>query len=194
MNPAPNLVSGMIIKACELILAGQYEASLALIKVSRAYDSQNEFLHFLDHRIEKFYKESARADMSQEERRGFIRSLQGIVIEALEKAEGAPKPDLDERKIDYLQAMKNSFLARAEYYMGREEYQNALIEVERVFLIDPDNEDAAGRQEQLRMLISERKSRVADEQEADQQISANSDKIFVIKATPKVEEEVPTKE
>jgi hypothetical protein len=176
MNTVQRLLAGQIRRACELIFMGNYEASLATIVVTRSYDSENEFLHFLEHRFEKLCEEAKQQTLSQEDRKSFVRSMRVIIAEALEKAADAPGTNEKESYRKALEAIKQSLFTRAEHYIGREEYRFAMTEIQRVYILDPGNLMAKQFEHRLKHLIASQDAR---------KIPANSDNVFVIEATRK---------
>jgi hypothetical protein len=176
MNTVQRLLAGQIRRACEMILMGDYEGSLATIMVTRSYDTGNEFLHFIEHRFEKLCKEAKQEVLTEEDRKGFVRSLRVIIAEALEKAADAPGTDEKESYRRGIEAIKQSLFKRAEHFIGKEKYRFAMTEIERIFILDPGNLVAKQFEHRLRSLIRSQE---------EKQISANREKIFVIEATRK---------
>jgi len=176
MNTVQKLLAGQIRRASEMILMGDYEGSLATIVVTRSYDPGNEFLHFLEHRFQKLREEAKHKVLSQEDRKGFVRSLQVIIAEALEKATDPPGTDEKESRRKAIEAIKQSFFTRAEHYIGREEYLFAMTEIQRIYILDPGNLVAKQFEHRLRHLIATQEAR---------HVSANAGKVFTIEASKK---------
>jgi TonB family protein len=148
--------------------AGQFGDALKVVREAKALEPRNIYILAFEKQIEQLVELSEAKLLSDEQRSDIIESLPGIIERATESS-NAPssavpvsdtRSELDrerEERAAALEWLKNQYFQHAHEYVRKGEYQHALAEIRRVFIIDPNNKIAKDFEKQIDQLISLRK-------------------------------------
>jgi tetratricopeptide (TPR) repeat protein len=162
--------------------------ALAILEIARASDSNNIYLGALKRQLETMFNLQRAGDLNTEKKILLLESVPGIVECAVRehRRQGRPateRPDAGhpaasaqeaERE---LEALKLLYFQRASKHVMAGEYEKALAEVERVFVVDPSNSIAKQYAQRVEQLIQQaRKLAAAPEPEqAIEEVAASAD-------------------
>ena len=133
----------------QLTAEGQYSTALGVIRSLRASDPKNIFVIALEKQIEKLLAllyDPALSDPQQQQE--IIESIPNLLQRALEQVKkNEVRPSADEiRHTDERQAalanLKSSYFRLADGYLKNRQYLEALDEIKRVLILEPENERA----------------------------------------------------
>jgi TonB family protein len=148
--------------------AGQYRDALSVVRESKVLEPRNIYILAFEKQVEQLAELSEMNMLSDEQRADILESLPGIIERAAESSNApqdtAPARDTRaelnrerEERAAALEWLKNQYFQHAHEYVRKEEYQHALAEIRRVFIIDPNNKIAKDFEKQIDQLISLRK-------------------------------------
>ncbi len=192
---AQALVRRLLGEARDHATAGAFQEALAAVRKARGLEPSNVFILAFERQIEQIQEHLASGTLSDDQRRDIIDSLAGIVqsatseTEAPAPAEGVaaqpePVPEQREQVRAARQWLKNQYLQRAHSHVLKKEYDKALSEIRRVFIID--ERDRFAREFEMKVLqmqeLSRRKTLVFSEDGLEKEAGA----------TPKVPAPTPT--
>lgn len=173
---AQALVRRLLGEARDHAGSGAIQEALTTIRKARGLDPSNVFILAFERQIEQIQEHLASGTLTDEQRKDIIDSLGGIVANATAAEEppaaapdaaGQPEPAPEQREQVRAarQWLKNQYLQRAHSYVLKKEYDKALSEIRRVFIID--DRDRFAREFELKVLqmleLSRRKTLVFDE-------------------------------
>ncbi len=148
--------------------AAQYGEALALVREAKALEARNIYILAFEKQVEQLAELAGMKLLSDEQRTDIIESLPGIIERAAESSNApsstAPPPDTRaelnrerEERAAALEWLKNQYFQHAHDYVKKGEYQHALAEIRRVYIIDPNNTIAKDFEKQIDQLIQLRK-------------------------------------
>ncbi len=148
--------------------AGQYRDALRIVREAKALEARNIYILAFEKQVEQLAELSETKLLSDEQRADIIESLPGIIERAAEISNApsstAQAPDTRtelnrerEERAAALEWLKNQYFQHAHDYVRKGEYQHALAEIRRVYIIDPNNTIAKDFEKQIDQLISLRK-------------------------------------
>jgi hypothetical protein len=174
---AQALVRRLLGEAKDHANSGAIQEALSAIRKVRGLDPSNVFILAFERQIEQLQEHLASGTLTDDQRKDIIDSLTGIVQNATasdvppeqrsEEVPGQtePAPEQREQVRAARQWLKNQYLQRAHSYVLKKEYDKALSEIRRVFIID--DRDRFAREFELKVLqmqeLSRRKTLVFDE-------------------------------
>lgn len=173
---AQALVRRLLGEARDHAGSGAIQDALTAIRKARGLDPSNVFILAFERQIEQIQEHLASGTLTDDQRKDIIDSLGGIVANATAAeappaaapdAAGQPEPAPEQREQVRAarQWLKNQYLQRAHSYVLKKEYDKALSEIRRVFIID--DRDRFAREFELKVLqmleLSRRKTLVFDE-------------------------------
>lgn len=173
---AQALVRRLLGEAKDHANSGAIQEALNAIRKVRGLDPSNVFILAFERQIEQIQEHLASGTLTDDQRKDIIDSLAGIVQNATasevqpersEEATGQPEPAPEQREQVRAarQWLKNQYLQRAHSHVIKKEYDKALSEIRRVFIID--DRDRFAREFELKVLqmqeLSRRKTLVFDE-------------------------------
>jgi hypothetical protein len=158
---AQDLVRRLLGEAQEHANAGSFGEALADIRKAHALDPANVFILAFERQIEQIQEHSASGTLGPDQRQDILDSLAGIVAKATvaevpaPTAEGTkvthePEPAEREQVRAARQWLKNQYLQRAHSHVVKKEFDQALAEIRRVFIID--DRDRFAREFELKIL------------------------------------------
>ncbi len=173
---AQALVRRLLGEARDHAGSGAIQEALTAIRKARGLDPSNVFILAFERQIEQIQEHLASGTLTDDQRKDIIDSLAGIVANATAaeapptpapETAGQPEPAPEQREQVRAarQWLKNQYLQRAHSYVLKKEYDKALSEIRRVFIID--DRDRFAREFELKVLqmleLSRRKTLVFDE-------------------------------
>jgi periplasmic protein TonB len=135
--------------------AGEYTDAMAALRETRASVTDNVYLGALEKQLRQLIDLSEHRTLSADQRSEILEPLSGIIEKALGSVRQSipvqPLPvtsvrlsatlDTDERQ-QALDRLKVQYFEQASRHLSAGEYDLALSEIRRVFVIDPDNSTA----------------------------------------------------
>jgi hypothetical protein len=173
---AQALVRRLLGEARDHATSGAFQETLSSVRKARGLDPSNVFILAFERQIEQIQEHLASGTLSDDQRKDIIDSLAGIVENATaaeaqpaqpQESAGQPEPAPEQREQVRAarQWLKNQYLQRAHSHVLKKEYEKALSEIRRVFIID--DRDRFAREFELKVLqmleLSRRKTLVVDE-------------------------------
>jgi protein TonB len=162
-NPADVLTFEQLLRdVSEKTETSDYAEALAILEIAHSSDPGNIYIAALKRQLESLFTLHAGNELTEEHRRELTDPMPGIVECALREFQqphtpvtkhshaappgapaAAPPPELqpltEEMASKELEALKLLYFQRASKFVMRGEYEQALSEVQRVFVVDPEN-------------------------------------------------------
>ncbi len=137
---------------------GKVDDALAELKEVKAADTKNIYLIALEKQILKL-KDPATPPEGHDE---IIKSLTPMIERAISDsqrrlAEKAQEPKESKEKEAALEKLKSQYLQRADEYVEKGDYNHALEEIRRIYIIDPGNVVAKEYEQKIEQLIQIKK-------------------------------------
>jgi tetratricopeptide (TPR) repeat protein len=148
--------------------AGTYDDALAVVRTAKALEPRNVYILAFERQIEQLIELTRSHLVTDEQRTDILDSIPGIV----EKAADAEASELVTRQVvenaqsraaslereqkekaAALEWLKNQYFQHAHDYVNKGEYEHALTEIRRVYIIDPANVTAKEFEEQIEQLV-----------------------------------------
>jgi len=153
-SPGEDL-AGHLAKAHADVETGNYLEALACAQRAKDLEPNNIYVLALEKQIEQLIELSEGDGLTDEQRSDILESIPGIIDRAVEgpppeepddeaaigEAAPAPKANRADREAA-LEWLKNQYFQHAHDYVRKGEYNNALAEIRRVFIIESTNETA----------------------------------------------------
>jgi len=152
--------------------SGKFTDALAIIKEVKAADAKNIYLIAIEKQIAKLCDSS----LAEEIRSGIVKSLPSMLDRAIgdiQRRASAAKPDESqkEQKEAALEKLKSQYFQRADDYVEKHEYQRALEEIRRIYIIEPGSIVAKEYEQKIEQLAV-----LHDRSEAEKAASAEKEK------------------
>jgi protein TonB len=163
-----------------------YADALAIIKEVRAADVKNIYLVAIEKQIAKLTDTS----LPQENRTAIVKSLPAMINRTVSdiqrKAPQQPTPPVAEesqkgQKEAALDKLKKQYFQRADEYVEKKEYQHALEEIRRIYIIEPGSVVAKEYEQKIEQLA-------ALQARGEAQTASAEEEKKVAKAAPVVEQ------
>jgi TonB family protein len=136
--------------------SGDYAEALALLEIASSSDPENIYIAALKRQLESLFNLDMQNQLDDDRRRELTDPLPGIIECAMREfnqphlrpahrppAPPAPSPEdhasTEDSASKELEALKLLYFQRASKFVMRGEYEQALAEVQRVFVVDPEN-------------------------------------------------------
>jgi len=134
---------------------GKFADALATIKEVKTADSKNIYLIAIEKQIAKLCDST----LPEENRSGIVRSLPSMIdraISDIQRRTPVPKADESqkEQKEAALEKLKNQYFQRADDYVEKKEYQRALEEIRRIYIIEPGSVVAKEYEQKIEQLAA----------------------------------------
>jgi tetratricopeptide (TPR) repeat protein len=164
----PRQLADLLSTARERVEAGEFADALTTVRDAKRLHPRNVYVLAFERQVEQLAELSAAGKLGDDERTDIFESLPGIVDRALEgTGDIAPSaaPPKDQAAIERERAeraaahewLKNQYFQHAHDYVKDGEYDHALAEIRRVFIIDPENKIARDFELQIDELARIRK-------------------------------------
>ena len=158
---AQALIQRLLTEAHEHAGKEKYKEALVAIRKARALDSSNIYILAFERQVEQLSESTAAGTITELQKSDILESLPGIIEQArvnqapLTPPEAAgeerrPTPEQQEQLRAARQWLKNQYFQRAHEHVKNQEYDNALAELRRVFIIE--SEDQFAREFELKIL------------------------------------------
>jgi TonB family protein len=149
--------------------AGNFRGALVTLREAKSVEPRNIYILAFEKQVEQLAELSDMHLLSDEQRADILESIPGIIERAMEgsraAAEAAPARDTRtelnkerEERAAALEWLKNQYFQHAHDYVRKGEYQHALAEIRRVYIIDPNNRIAQDFEKQIDQLIALRQT------------------------------------
>jgi len=135
--------------------ASKFTDALSTIKEVKTADSKNIYLIAIEKQIAKLCDSS----LPEESRSGIVRSLPSMIdraISDIQRRASVPKVDESqkEQKEAALEKLKSQYFQRADDYVEKQEYQRALEEIRRIYIIEPGSVVAKEYEKKIEQLAA----------------------------------------
>jgi len=146
--------------------SGDYNEALSLLRPAKSLEPRNIYILAFEKQLEQLIEFKQRNILSDEQRSDIMDSLPGIVERALggsagiQGEAGSPAGDRQEaeetgrsgeERSAAFEWLKNQYFQHAHEHVRKGEYQNALGEIRRVYIIDPGNKVARDFERQIQV-------------------------------------------
>jgi TonB family protein len=143
-----------LMSKCRLrIDEGLYSRGLDVLREAKELDPKNIYLIALERQVKSLVGEGFKKTLTPKDRKEILGSIPEIMRRSLndtEKRESQlqhqpDKPDLDveelraRERLRAIKRQKESYVQLAEEYIDRGDYERALDEIRRIYIIDPEN-------------------------------------------------------
>jgi TonB family protein len=145
---------------------GNYAGALAEVRAAKALEPKNVYILAFEKQAEQLGTLESSKLLTDESRTDILESIPAIIEKAVELSHnssgvtdvtGLGKPVIDlarerQEKAAALEWLKNQYFQHAHEYVRKGEYQHALAEIRRVYIIDTDNRIARDFEKQIEQL------------------------------------------
>jgi periplasmic protein TonB len=150
----------------------KFAEALAIIKDVKAADAKNIYLIAIEKQIAKLND----ASLPEENRNGIVKSLPAMIDRAIgdiQRRASTHKPEESQKdqKEAALEKLKSQYFQRADDYVEKHEYQRALEEIRRIYIIEPGSivaKEYEQKIEQLATLHSRNEAQAAADVESQE--------------------------
>jgi tetratricopeptide (TPR) repeat protein len=146
-------IGGYLDLANERLHQGEFAGAIEAIRSAKSLEPKNIYVLAFEKQTEELLELQQGGTLTDEQRTDIFDSIPSIVEKALElsrtssgvtdiSALGKQLQDFarqSEEKAAALEWLKNQYFQHAHEYVRKGEYQNALAEIRRIFIIDPAN-------------------------------------------------------
>ena len=143
-------LAGLLAQGRDLAEAGKHRDALAAVREAKKLHPRNVYILAFERQVEQLIELSLAGTLGDDERSDILESIPGIVERALagsgERAfPSVPAPDAaaaERARAERAAAhewLKSQYFQHAHEYVKKGEYDHALTEIRRVFIIDPEN-------------------------------------------------------
>jgi tetratricopeptide (TPR) repeat protein len=151
--------------------AGKYHEALATVKKAKSVEPRNVYILAFEKQVEQLIEFAEMNILTDEHKSDILESIPGIIERALEppttegkiselSGQQATLEREREEKAAALEWLKNQYFQHAHEYVRKGEYQHALVEIRRVYIIEPANRIAKDFEQQIEQLLSLHKVKV----------------------------------
>jgi TonB family protein len=146
---------------------GMYTRALETLREAKAIDPKNIYLIALERQIKVLVGEGFKKSLTPKDQKDIIDSIPEIIRRAIkdvekresqtEKHQVDPKIDVEglrtRERVRALQRQKESYVQLAEEYLDKGDYERALEEIRRIYIIDPENTIARDLEYKIAQLV-----------------------------------------
>jgi tetratricopeptide (TPR) repeat protein len=158
-KPSLDELAALLAVARKRAEAGNYQDALSSVRDAKRLHDRNVYLLAFERQLEQLTELSLAGTLGDDERTDILDSIPGIVERALEGASAplpaATAPDAaaaERARAERAAAhewLKNQYFQHAHEYVKKGEYDHALAEIRRVFIIDPESKIARDFEQQI---------------------------------------------
>jgi len=152
-----------LLHACAAAREGRLNDALALVRTVKGQHRHNVYLLALERQLEQLREFSLGIPGTEIQQRDILESLPALAERAAESPEKTPALYALEKtatRREEESAAKRwlvaQYMQHAYGFLVREEYANALAEVHRIFIIDPENERAKELEHSVARLMQQK--------------------------------------
>ncbi len=152
-------------EAQSLAEKGDYAAAVGAVREAKSLAPKNVYVLAFEKQAEQLSALDAARNLTDEQRTDILESIPSIIERALESSttpgtptgvsslrSGGDATQEKREKAAALEWLKNQYFQHAHEYIRKGEYQNALAEIRRVYIIDPSNSIARDFEKQFEAL------------------------------------------
>jgi tetratricopeptide (TPR) repeat protein len=168
--PTPNTLDSsplerQLAEAQDRAEKGEYEAAVRAVREAKSLAPKNVYVLAFEKQAEQLNELHAAGSLTEEQRTDILESIPSIIERAVESSRspgtltdmsalksGAGAAQDKKEKAAALEWLKNQYFQHAHEYIRKGEYQNALAEIRRVYIIDPSNAIASDFEKQFEAL------------------------------------------
>jgi hypothetical protein len=142
---------------------GEYVAALQQVRSVKSVQPENIYVLAFERQLEQLNELTDGGMITEEQRTDILESIPGIVERAIEQPNTRPadmaSPDRrtaqasSEERSAALSWLKNQYFQHAHDYVQKGQFSHALTEIQRVFIIDPNNDTARDFEKQIHKLL-----------------------------------------
>jgi hypothetical protein len=156
-------LAGQLQDASALAGRGEYAAALRHVRSVKSVQPQNIYVLAFERQVEQLLELTENGFLTDDQRTDILESLPGIVDRAIEQPNARPA-DMpapvrsatqasDQERTAALSWLKNQYFQHAHDYVQKGQFSHALTEIQRVFIIDPNNDTARDFEKQINKLL-----------------------------------------
>jgi hypothetical protein len=161
---AQSLVERLLHDAEENTLGREYKEALVAIRKAKALDSSNVYILALERQVEQLQQYGDSSLLSEAQRVEVLESLPGLMQRALSQQTALRSPeevaamdkaatkDVGDRDAAE-QWLKNQYFQRAHEHVRQGEYQLALWEIRRIYIVDAQDKFAGEFEQRILQLL-----------------------------------------
>jgi len=165
--PDQNLVTNVadqLQEASTLTGRGKYAAALQQVRSAKSVQPENIYVLAFERQLEQLLELTDAGLITDDQRVDILESIPGIVERAIQQPNTRPS-DLTslerraaqgtstEERSAALSWLKNQYFQHAHDYVQKGQFSHALTEIQRVFIIDPNNDTARDFEKQIHKLL-----------------------------------------
>jgi hypothetical protein len=161
---AQSLVARLLHEAEEKTTGREYKDALVAIRKAKALDSTNVYILALERQVEQLQQYGDSSLLSETQRVEVLESLPGLLQRALNQQSALQPPEgppatgetaiqEEDEKQAAQQWLKNQYFQRAHEHVRRGEYQLALWEIRRVYIVDAQDRFAKEFEQRIVQLL-----------------------------------------
>jgi hypothetical protein len=149
--------------ASELSGRGEFTSALQQVRSVKAAQPENIYVLAFERQLEQLLELTDAGMITEEQRTDILESIPGIVDRAIEQPHTRPsdmtssgRPSvkaMSEERAAALSWLKNQYFQHAHDYVQKGQFSHALTEIQRVFIIDPNNDTARDFEKQINKLL-----------------------------------------
>ena len=142
---------------------GNYEAALKQVRSVKTVQPQNIYVLAFERQVEQLLELTETGLITDDQRTDILESIPEIVDRAIQqpntRASDLTSPDRrtaytsSEERTAALSWLKNQYFQHAHDYVQKGQFSHALTEIQRVFIIDPNNDTARNFEKQIHKLL-----------------------------------------
>lgn len=150
-------------EASEIAGRGDYTSALQQVRSVKSAQPENIYLLAFERQLEQLVELTETGVITEDQRTDILESIPGIVEKAIEQPNTRPsdiapseRPAAQassEERSAALSWLKNQYFQHAHDYVQKGQFSNALTEIQRVFIIDPNNDTARDFEKQIQKLV-----------------------------------------
>jgi tetratricopeptide (TPR) repeat protein len=170
-NLDPSRLERQLAEAQKKAENGNYEAAVRAVREAKFLAPKNVYVLAFEKQAEQLSELASAKTLTDEQRTDILESIPSIIERALEssRSPGIPADTsalrtatdaLQEKKekAAALEWLKNQYFQHAHEYIRKGEYQHALAEIRRVYIIDPSNAIARDFEKEFEALAQMKRS------------------------------------
>ena len=156
-------IGDQLSEAYRLLESGKPQDALEIVKKVKSLQPKNVYVLAFEKQLEQFISLEGSQSLTEEQRADILESIPGIIERAAEGAaveklsaerdETATVKTRDDKNAA-LEWLKDQYFQHAHEYVQKEQYEHALAEIRRVYIIDADNVTAQEFEKRIEHLIA----------------------------------------
>ncbi len=142
---------------------GEYAAALRHVRSVKSVQPENIYVLAFERQVEQLLELTEGGFITEEQRMDILESIPGIVERAIQQPNTRPSDMASptrrleqastEERSAALSWLKNQYFQHAHDYVQKGQFSHALTEIQRVYIIDPNNDTARDFEKQIHKLL-----------------------------------------